>query len=278
MYAVLNDFRYAYRCLLKSPGFTILAVLTLAIGIGANVTVFSVINSVLIRPLRLPQPDRLIRLYSDWEPAWPLTDVSPPDFLDWRERNTTFLELAGWRTRSMTLQQRSGAERISAAAVSANYFHVIGVGPTIGRGFTAKEKESGDSNVAILSEGLCRRLFGSTEGVLGRSVELNAESYTIVGIMPAGFHLPDETVELWVPLHFNESQLRHRDNRWLEVYGRLKANVTIGQAQQQLSNIAANLAREYPDDNSGFGIRLVPVQEDIVGKQRPALLLLQGAP
>lgn len=278
MPSVLNDFRYAFRRLLKSPGFTLLAVLTLGLGIGANVAVFSVINCVLIRSLPLPQPERLIRLYSDWEPAWPYSNVSSPDFLDWRERNTTLVELAGCRTRSITLQQRNGAERISAAAVSANYFQVIGVGPTIGRGFTAEENESGDSYVAILSEELSRRLFGSTEGVLGRSVQLNAESYTIVGIMPAGFHLPDETIELWVPLHFNESQLRHRDNRWLDgVYGRLKPDVTIAQAQQHMSNVAANLAREYPDDNTGFGIRLVPLQEDIVGKQRPALLLLQGA-
>jgi putative ABC transport system permease protein len=278
MASLLQDFRYALRLLLKSPGFTILAVLTLGIGIAANVTIFSVINSVLIRSLPFQQPERLVRLYSDWEPAWPYTDVSPPDLLDWRARNASFVELAGCRTRSITLRQTNGAERISAAAVSANYFRVIGVGPTIGGGFTAAENESGDSYVAILSEQLCRRLFGSTEGVLGRSVQLNAESYTIVGIMPAAFHLPDETIEVWIPLHFNESQLRHRDIRWMNgVYGRLKPNITIGQAQQQMSNIAANLAREYPDDNTGFGIRLVPLQEDIVGKQRPALLLLQCA-
>ena len=286
MVSLVQDFRYAFRRLCKSSGFTVLAMLTLGIGIGANVTVFSVINSVLIRSLPLPQPERLIRMYSAWEPTGPSRDssmrspnspVCPPDFLDWRERNTVFAELAGCRTRSITLQQRDGAERISAAAVSANYFKMIGVDPRIGRGFTAEENEYGDSHVAILSEGLCRRLFGSTEGVLGRSVQLNAESFTIVGIMPTGFHFPDGTIELWVPLHFNEAQLQHRDNRWLEVYGRLKANIAIAQAQQQMSNIATNLAHEYPDDDTGFGIRLVTLQEDIVGKQRPALLLVQGA-
>lgn len=277
MPSLLQDFRYAFRRLLKSPGFTVLVVLTLGMGIGANVTVFSVINAVLVRALPLPQPERLVRLYSEWEPEWPYSTVSASDFLDWRGRGTMFAHVAGCRVRTLTLQGNEGPERITAAAVSPNYFQLIGVSPRTGRSFTAKEDESSNAHVAIFSEGLCRRFFGSTKGVLGRSVQLNAESYTIVGIMPADFHFPDETIQIWVPLNFNESQLSDRSNRWLTVYGRLKPDVTIGQVQQQLSNIAANLARQYPNDNTGFGIRLVPLQEDIVGKQRPALLLLQGA-
>jgi putative ABC transport system permease protein len=277
MSSILQDFRYAIRLLLKSPGFTVLAVLTLGIGIGANVTIFSVINAVLVRGLPLPQPERLVRLYSEWEPAWPYCNISAPDFLDWRGRSTTFANLAGCRVRDLSIQGNEGPERITVAAVSANYFQLIGVSPRIGRGFTAEEDESSNAHVAIFSEGLCHRFFGSTEGVVGRSVQLNAESYTIVGIMPADFHFPDETVQLWIPLNFNGSQRSDRSNRWLTVYGRLKPNVTIEGAGQEMSSIAANLAREYPNENTGFGIRLVSLQEDIVGKQRPALLLLQGA-
>ncbi len=277
MPSLFQDFRYAWRLLLKSPGFTALAVLTLGVGIGANVTVFSVLNSVLVRSLPLPQPEQLVRLYSDWEPALPDSYVSAPDFLDWRERNTMFAGLAGCRIKDVGLQRSEGAEKITLAAVSANYFQLIGVGPSVGRGFTPSEGESGDSLVAVLSESLCRRLFGSIEGILGRSVQLNAESYTVVGVMPADFHFPDEKIQVWIPLHFSEPQLRDRGIRWLTVYGRLKPGITLAQAGPQMSSIAASLAREDPTDNTGFGIRLVPLQEDIVGKNRPALLLLQGA-
>jgi putative ABC transport system permease protein len=266
MASLLQDFRYALRLLLKSPGFTMLAVLTLGLGIGANVTVFSVLNSVMIRSLPLPQPEQLVHLYSDWEPALPNGYVSAPDFLDCRERNTLFAGLAGCRIKDVGLQRSDGAENITLAAVSANYFQLIGMRPGVGRGFTPGENESSDSHVVVLSESLCRRLFGSNEGILGRSIQLNAESYTVVGIMPGDFHFPEERVQLWIPLHFTESQLRERGIRWLSVYGRLKPEVTLAQAGAQMSNIAANIAREDPVDNTGFGIRLVPLQEDIVGK------------
>jgi putative ABC transport system permease protein len=190
MSSILQDFRYALRLLLKSPGFTVLAVLTLGLGIGANVTVFSVLNSVMVRSLPLPKPEQLVRLYSDWEPALPNSYVSAPDFLDWRERNTLFAGLAGCRIKDVGLQRSDGAEKITLAAVSANYFQLIGVGPRVGRGFTPGEGESGDSHVAVLSESLCRRLFGSTEGFLGRSIQLNAESYTVIGVMPARLPFP----------------------------------------------------------------------------------------
>lgn len=274
---LLQDFRYALRLLRKSPGFAALAVLTLGIGIGANVTVFSIVNAVLVRSLPLPQSLQLVRLYSEWEPAWPYSEVSAPDFLDWRERNTLFAGLAACRSRNIALQGSVGTERVTVAAVSANYLQMMGVSPRLGRGFLANEEQPGNSHVVILSEGLCRRLFSSTEGVVGRSIRLNAESYVIVGVMPAGFHFPDETIELWMPLVFSQVQLADRGNRWLTIYGRLKPDVTIAQAGPQMSGIAANLAREYPKDNTGFGIRFVPLHEDIVGNQRPALLLLQGA-
>jgi putative ABC transport system permease protein len=277
MPSLIQDFRYALRLLLKSPGFAVLAVVTLGVGIGANVTVFSVLNAILVRSLPLPQPQQLVRVYSEWEPAWPCSNVSAPDFLDWRDRNTMFAGLAACRIREITLQRSDRAERITTAAVSANYFQLIGASPSLGRGFLTNEDQPGSPHVTVLSQGLCRRLFGSTDGVLGRSIQLDAESYVIVGIMPADFHFPDETIQLWIPVNFTEAQLRDRGNRWLTIYGRLKPGVTVARAGQEMLGIGANLAREYPNDDTGFGIRLVALHEDIVGKQRPALLLLQGA-
>jgi putative ABC transport system permease protein len=274
---LIQDFRYVLRLLRRSPGFTIFAVLTLGVGIGANVMVFSVLNAVLVRPLPVRQPEHLVRLYSEWEPAWPFASASAPDFVDWRERNTSFERLAATRVTTITLQTTNRPERVLSALVSANYFELIGVAPSLGRGFMVNEDQPGNSHVVILSEGLCLRLFGSIAQALGRTVQLNAESYTVVGVMPASFHLPEDRVQLWVPLEFSKAQRETRGNRWLNIYGRLKPGITIDQAGLEMSRIAANLAHEYPADNTGFGVRLVPLQEDIVGKQRPTLLLLQGA-
>src|SRR5258708_1979287 len=152
MASVIQDFRYAFRLLLKSPGFTVVAVLTLGIGIGANVTVFSIVNAVLVRSLPLPQSQQLVRLYSEWEPAWPYSEISAPDFLDWRERNTLFAGLAACRSRNIALQGSVGTERVTVAAVSANYLQMMGVSPRLGRGFLANEEQPGNSHVVILSE------------------------------------------------------------------------------------------------------------------------------
>ena len=274
---MLQDLRHAVRLLLKSPGFTVMAILTLGIGIGANVTVFSIVEAVLIRSLPVPNPAQLVRLYSEWEPAWPYSLASAPDFLDWRERNTVFQNLAACRVKDISLQGASGAQKITVAAVSPNYFKVVGVNPSLGRGFLSNEDQPGSSQVVVLSESLGRQLFGSPESAVGRTIQLDAEPYTIVGIAPGSFHFPDESVQLWMPVVFNRSQLGDRGNRWLEVYGRLKPDVSLSQARAQMSDLAANIEHQYPNDNTGFGIRIVSLQEDIVGNQRPGLLMLQGA-
>lgn len=274
---MLSDLRHAIRLLLKSPGFTVLAVLTLGIGIGANVTVFSIVEAVLLRALPLPQSQRLVRIYSDWEPAWPYSEVSVPDFQDWKGRNTVFDEMAAFRTRQIALEGNHGAEEIPIATVSPNYFKLMGVEPSVGRGFLPNEDSPAQGHVVILTEGLSRQLFGSAEAALGHSIQLNAETYSIVGIAPAWFHLPDESVQLWLPLVFNRGQSADRGNRWLQIFGRLKPGVTITQAGIQMADIAANLAREDQKNNTGFGVRLVPLREDMVGSQRVGLLMLQGA-
>ena len=274
---MLPDLRHAARLLLKSPGFTAMAVLTLGIGIGANVTVFSIVEAVLLRSLPVSQPQQLVHIYSDWEPAWPYSEVSVLDFQDWRDRSTVFDEMAACRTRNIALEGNDGAEEIPIAAVSPNYFKLMGVSPSLGRSFLSNEDNSGQGHVVVLSVGLSRQLFGSAEAALGHSIQLNAESYSIVGIAPAEFHFPDESVQLWMPLVFNRSQSADRGNRWLQIYGRLKPGITITQAGTQMAEIAANLAREDPKNNSGFGVRLVPLQEDLVGSHRAGLLMLQGA-
>ena len=274
---MLHDLRYAFRLLLRSPGFTLFALLALGVGIGANVMVFSVLDAVLLRGLPVPQPERLVRIYEEWEPLWPYSTASAPNYLDWQKRNHAFSDMAASRVRDLTLAAGAAPERVKVASVSPNYFHLLGVSPTIGRSFLSSEDEAGSSHVVILSEGICRELFGSIKDGVGRFIELNAESYQVVGVMPAGFRLPDESVQLWVPLAFNESELASRGNRWLSVYGRLKPDVTMTQASQQMSVIAAGLALEYPKEQTGFTVRLVSLQEDMVGKERPGLLLLQAA-
>ncbi|MBV8274870.1 MAG: ABC transporter permease [Verrucomicrobia bacterium] len=262
---------------MRSPGFTLFALLALGVGIGANVLVFSVLDAVLLRGLPAPHAERLVRVYEEWEPAWPYSLASAPNYLDWQKRNNAFSELAACRPKDLTLERSAGPERIKAAAVSPNYFQLLGVSPTVGRSFLANEDEIGSSHVVILSQGVCRELYGSTENVTGRFIRLNAESYQVVGVMPSDFHFPDETIQLWIPLAFKESELANRGNRWLSVYGRLKPEVTMTQASQEMSRIAGNLASEYPKEQTGFGVRLVSLQEDMVGSERPGLLLLQAA-
>ena len=214
--------RYAVRSLRSSPAFTLVAVLTLAVGIGANVTIFSVINAVLVRALPVAQPGQLMRVWSTWEPNWPSSNVSAPDFLDWRERNTVFSELAAYRDGGIALQGNEGAERIEGATVSANYFHLLGVSPRSGRGFEMGEDQPGRDHVAILSARLARRLFGQSEGILGRTVQLNGESHTIGGVMQDDFRLPTERVELWIPYTFTKSKLQSRGYKLAYIISRLK--------------------------------------------------------
>jgi putative ABC transport system permease protein len=274
---MLQDLRHAARLLLKSPGFTLMALLTLGIGIGANVTVFSIVEGVLLRSLPVSQPNQLVHLYSEWEPAWPFSLVSVPDFNDWRDRNTVFENVSACRIRKIALEGNRGAEQITVAAVSPNYFQLMRVSPRLGRDFLATEDRPAQSHVVILSETLSRTLFGSADEAVGRNIRLNAESCSIIGIAPAKFHFPDETVQLWMPLVYSSSQQADRGNRWLSIYGRLKPGITLAEAGGQMSEIAANIAREDANNNTGFGARVVPLQEDMVSNQRPGLLMLQGA-
>lgn len=232
---------------------------------------------MLVRPLAAPQSEKLVRLYETNERPLAKGSVSAPNFLDWRERTRGFESMGACVPRNFALQGRSGSERVLGVAVSANYFQVIGVGPHWGRSFGPEEDQPGRDHVVIISEVLCRRLYGDQTEVLGRSVQLNSETYTIVGIASAGFCFPDVDTEAWIPLAFNGNDLQARSNHWLNVIGRLRVGTSIAEAQEQMSSIAKVLARQYPSEQSGRGIHVVSLHDDMVGETRPTFWLLQSA-
>ena len=273
---LVTDLRYCVRLLSRSPGFTLFVVLTLGIGIGANTTIFTAVNAILIRPLPAPQSERLVRVYETELHKPDRFSTSVANLLDWQKENEVFDSLAGYVTRLLAVQDPAGATGIRSAAVSPNYFSVLGLHPRSGRSFNAEEDQPGHDHVVILSERLCRRLLGSETDAIGKSVQFNGESYVVIGVMPGTANFPDEKTEAWIPLTFTEEQLASRGNFWLRVVGRLRENVSLAQAQQAMSTLANRLAALYPAALANHGIELVPLQQDMVGDSRPTLLLLQG--
>ena len=276
MNTLWQDLRYAGRLLTKRPGFTAVAVLTLALGIGGNTAIFSVVNAVLLRPLPFKEPAQLIRIWETFYPSgW--GSVSVPNLKDWREQNDVFTGLAAFQTGSFALQGSDYAERVSSANVSADFFDLLGVPPQSGRTFSEGEDQSGREHVVVLSDQLWKRSFGGDQGIVGQSLILSGEKYTIIGIMPPGFRYPSRLTELWVPLVPSANLVANRGNHWLQVLGRLKPAVTIDQAREQMVSIAARLEHQYPDAQARRSVRLLPLQEETVRNVRPALLLMLGA-
>jgi putative ABC transport system permease protein len=275
MNTLLQDLRYGLRMLAKRPGFTTVAVLTLALGIGANSAIFSVVNAVLLRPLAFKEPERLIRL---WELLYPRGwgTVSVPNLKDWREQNDVFTDLAAFNTTSLVLEGGEQPERLSNAFVTSPFFDVLGVAPQMGRTFEDGEDQPGRQHVVVLSNQCWARTFGSDPAIIGKSLLLSAEKYTVIGVMPEGFRYPSRSTDTWAPL-IPPPNLTARNNHWLRVFGRLKPGVTIEQAREQMVTIAARLEQDYPEDQAQRGIRLLPLQEEIVENVRPALLLMLGA-
>jgi putative ABC transport system permease protein len=266
--------------LAKNPGFTIVAVTALALGIGANTAIFSVVNSVLLRPLPFKDPNQLVMV---WEEAthlgFPKNTPSPANFLDWQRQNSVFAGMSAMAPASFNLTGNGEPERLDGRRVSANLFQLLGVQPQIGRGFRPEEDAPG-TRVAILSYALWQRRFGADPQVIGRAVDLNGESYTVVGVMPAAMELPKMTdwhEQLWVPLAFPSQEAASRGNHYLEVIARLKPAVTLQQARAEMKTIAARLAQQYPEENLRIGATVNPLHEEFVGEIRPALLVLLGA-
>jgi putative ABC transport system permease protein len=276
MGALLQDLRYGFRMLAKSPGFTAIAVVTLALGIGANTAIFSVINSALLRPLPFHEPQRLVSLW-ETERAPGNFPLSGRDYLDWQTQNHALESTAlySWE-RSFSASGTGQAEAAAVISAQANFFSVLGVEPRIGRAFDSGEDRAGKNHLAILSNAFWQRRFGGRADVIGKTIELNEEPYSVIGVMPAWFNFPSAT-EIWIPMDMSPEELGTRGSHSFRAIGRLKTGVTVGQAQAELSTIAKQLGKQYPDSNTDIGAVVVSLKEQLTGDSRPSLLILLGA-
>jgi len=280
---LLQDIRYAMRIFARNPGFAAIAVLTLALGIGANTAIFSVVNAVLVRPLAYKDSPSLVNVWGKFEKdGIPRSWLSEPEYWDLLERNQSFSELAAFAAGGSANLTSSSAPpvQVTAGLASASLFPLLGVRPVLGRPFAPNENQRGNDHVAILSYGLWRSQFAADSQIVGKNVELDRETYSIVGVLPNGFSLSGKQ-DLWRPLALNREKPRDRSSHFLHVVGRLKSGVAPGQANSDVERFAAQLAKEYPNfyghGDIGWSMYVVPVKEQLVGKVRPALLVLLAA-
>ncbi|HXU07492.1 MAG TPA: ABC transporter permease, partial [Blastocatellia bacterium] len=279
---MFQDLRFAMRMLAKNPGVSLIAILTMALGIGANTAIFSVVNAVLLNPLPFSEPDRLIRIYGHFlASGQDSMSASVPEFTDYREQTESFETIAAYDDFSANLTPAGGdPERVQSLAVTPDLFSVLKVTPQIGRVFLAEEAQDGRDDVILISDDLWRRRFGGDSSVVGQSVLVNGRPNLVIGIMPAGFSFPERT-QLWKPLWFPAEQYtpEWRGNRGLSVIGRLKSAKTIEEAQAEMSSLAAELTRKYPRnyESRGWAISVVSLLDDYVGTSRKGLLILLGA-
>ncbi|MFZ0862323.1 MAG: ABC transporter permease [Candidatus Sulfotelmatobacter sp.] len=281
METLFHDLRYGLRMLVKSPGFTVVAVTTLALGIGANTALFSVINGVLLSPLPFPRPDQLVTLHEN-KPNFEGGSVSYPNFRDWQRDNHTFSSLALARTSAFSLTGSGDAEQVSGEFVSSDFFSVLGVKPVIGRTFAEDEERVGAGPVAVISAGLWRRKFSSAPDILGKNITLDARHYTIVGVIPADFHLVipgfgDSQVYAPIGQWSNPLLLKRGAGLGFHGIGRLKPGVTIEQARADMEEVTRSLAEAFPDADKGISAKLTPLKEQMIGHVRPVLLVLLAA-
>jgi putative ABC transport system permease protein len=276
MESFLRDVKYSFRMFMKSPGFTAIAVLTLALGIGANTAIFSVINSVLLRPLPFRDPNRVVQLW-ETEAAPGTYPFAGPDYLDWQAQNHT-LEATSLYTWGLGLNASGAGEPESASAIStqANFFSVLGVQPILGRTFAAGEDQEGKNHVAILSYGFWQRHFGGDLSAIGKAIELNSEPYTVIGVMPRWLNYPPAT-DIWTPFDMSAKNLGSRGSHSYRALGRLKPGISVNQAQADLALIAKRLEQQYPDSNEKVGAVVVSMREQITKSSREQLLILLGA-
>lgn len=277
--AGVQDLRFALRSLRANPGFALAAILTLALGIGANTATFSVVNAFLVRPLPLPEPDRVVAVLRD-RPERPLAWLnltSAPNYVDWRDRNRSFENLAAVQLWAVSLTGEGRPRRISRAMVTPEFFGILGIAPAMGRGFHPEDAQRGNSTVAVLSHGLWADAFGSDPDVVGRSILLDGVPHTVVGVMPRGFNAPPFTSDLYVPLAFTQDALQARGRNNLYTVGRLRDGVTMEAAAADMDAVGQALADEYPETNEGWGIRVRPLHALAVGYASTPLWTLLGA-
>jgi putative ABC transport system permease protein len=274
-----QDVRFGARMLRKNPSFTCVAVVALALGIGANTAMFSVIEAVLLRPLPYSNAGEIVRVASTWDRNGTVTSytASPPDFFDWRDQNRSFSSMFGFNTTEFALTGLGEAKRVRAVMATAEMFRTLQAEPLLGRGFVAEENRKGANHVVVLSHSLWQSAFGGAPEALGKTIQLDSEPYTVIGVMPANFLFPLTGSDALVPLGWDDKVMSQRGAHYLSVLGRLKSGVTVAQANADLSAIMAQLRKLYPDKDEKWGVRAELWSAALVSEIRPALLVLLGA-
>lgn len=273
---LIKDLRYGVRSFLKRPGFLVIAVSTLALGIGATTAMFTVVNSVLLRPLDFPEPESIV-LFTGVNSKQGINEsnLSVPDLVDWQQQTQSFEQIAGFASGGVFLRQNDETERVRAAGVTAQFFPLFRTNPIRGRTFQPNEMQQGAEGVAVIGYGLWQRRFGGSESVVNSKVIIGANNTTIIGIMPPGFSYPDDS-EIWVAQPLDPAK-EPRDNRYMQVVSRLKPGVSMSQAQAEMDTISQRLAQSYVETNTGWSVRLTELRESFVGDVRLSLLILLGA-
>ena len=277
MTGLLQDIRYGLRMLRKRPVFTAVAVITLALGIGANTTTFSTVNAMLLRPFPFPKLDRMVTV---WETAPKQDDYhlspAPANFRDWIEHSTQIDQLAAVRGWDANLTGGSVAEHVEGSQVTANFFSLLGMGPQFGRYIGSADFQGGVAPVVVISYGFWQQHLGADPGIVGRQLLLNGQKFTVIGIASADLDFPTGS-KIWTPLDLNGTAGEDRDNHSLTVFGRLKDGVSIHQAQVNLETLAASLGKQYPRSNAGHGVSVRHTVEDLTVGSRQFVLMLMGA-
>jgi predicted permease len=284
MRTIAADLKYAVRVLRRKPSFALAVIAVLALGIGANTAIFSIVNAVLLRPLPFDDPARLVRIFhvppQDAFPGMPTFSVSPANFFDWKRSARLFEGMVIYRFRPFILTGGSSAEEVMAGAVGAEFFDVLRARPTVGRTFLPDEDAPGKGRVVILSDGFWKTHLGAAPDAVGRTLKLDGEAFTVIGVMPAKFSVEAWGVtgtDMWVPVAYTDAQRAVRENHNAQVVARLRPGVTVTQAKSELSQISKRLESEYPKENAGWGATVVPLHEVLVGDVRMSLIVLLGA-
>src|SRR5215469_12825794 len=262
----LQDLRYGVRQLMRSPGFTAIAVITLALGVGGNTAIFSFVSAVLLKPLPYPHPEQIVSV-GEKHPGGFSNPISTLNFLDWERQNHCFQLLSAIAWDKVTLTGSGRPEELNVHRVSASYFKVLDVGATLGRTFAASENEVGNDREVVLSNRIWRSRFGGDPKVIGRKITLDQENYTIIGVLPANSAFDRTWAVMWLPLAFTPANMT-RNYHWLFALARLEPGVTLNQAREQMDTIGARIAAQYPDSNKGWGVKIDPYIDQVV---RPEL-------
>ena len=272
---LVQDVRYGIRMLVKNPGFTAIAILTLALGIGANTAIFSVVNAVLLKPLAMWDPSRVVYLQEQWRDIFP--DVSVGNFADTKRQSTSFSNLSASNNASFNLATPEAPERVEGELATADYFATAGVQPIAGRVFTAEEDSPGHAQVVVISEKLWRTRLHADPAIVGQALRINGMPYTVIGVMPKTFDPLLNSSDVWIPEAFTPQQLSDHDDHYLNVIGRLKPGISLAQAQSELNIIALRLQQQYPIDDKDRGFRLLPLATALLGDQQSVLRMLLAA-